>query len=351
MIRVEPLSPPKEAEYREFLLRDSRSLLYASVEYRDFLARAVGGAATYLLALDEQERIIGALPYFCLEAPGYGKVINSLPWYGSHGGCIVAADRASEARRALLEQYRRAVDAPNVLSATLILAPGEEVALAEYRNILTPSVEDRRIGQMTPLPTSSDRIEDQLMSVLLQKTRNLVRKSLKQGFALLERDDDSTWRFLFETHVENMQAVGGKYKPWSHFLAMREALPANSRRLLVAELDGLPVAALLLLYFNRTVEYVTPVIKHDYRSRQPLSFLIWHGMVDAIRSGYLWWNWGGTWVTQVSLHHFKAGWGAVDLPYTYLINSSPAGRAVLSANRTRLGELFPFFYTYPYDKL
>ncbi len=351
MIKVEPLSPRKEAEYGEFLLRDPRSLLYASVEYRDFLARAVGGSATYLLALNEQEQIIGTLPYFCLESPGYGKVINSLPWYGSHGGCIVAGPRASEARRALLKQYRMAVDAPDVLSATLILAPSEEDALAEYRDILTPSIEDRRVGQMTPLPANSCQVEAQLESVLLQKTRNLARKSLKQGFVLRECDDDGTWRFLFETHVENMQAIGGKHKPWPHFLAMRETLPANSRRLLVAELDGLPVAALLLLYFNRTVEYVTPVIKHDYRSRQPLSFLIWHGMVDAIRAGYLWWNWGGTWVTQISLHHFKAGWGAVDFPYTYLINSAPPGGAVLSANRSRLGELFPFFYTYPYDKL
>lgn len=351
MIRVEPLSPRKEAEYGEFLLRDPRSLLYASAEYRDFLARAVGGTATYLLALDDQDQIIGALPYFCLESPGYGTVINSLPWYGSHGGCIVSGSRAGEARRALLKQYRMAVDAPDVLSATLILAPGEEAALAEYRDILAPPIEDRRVGQMTPLPIDSCQVEAKLESVLLQKTRNLARKSLKQGFVLREVDDDGAWRFLFETHVENMEAIGGKHKPWSHFLAMRETLPANARRLLVAELDGQPVAALLLVYFNRTVEYVTPVIKHDYRSRQPLSFLIWHGMIEAIRAGYLWWNWGGTWVTQVSLHHFKAGWGAVDFPYTYLINSSPAGRSVLSANRARLGELFPFFYAYPYDKL
>lgn len=54
----------------------------------------------------------------------------------------------------------------------------------------------------------------------------------------------------------------------------------------IASLDGRPVAALLLLYFNRTVEYFAPVIEHEYRSRQPLSFLIWQGMLDAVHRGY-----------------------------------------------------------------
>jgi len=349
-MRVIVLSSDLEAKYRAFLLRDSRSLIYASPEFRDFLVRAVGGEPTHLLALDEQDQIVGALGYFRYKAQGIGTVINSLPWYGSHGGCVVSG-ATGEARAALLTRYRQAIEAPDVLSATLILTPDEEPSLDEYRKGLVPSVEDGRIGQLTPLPPVTDDLETRLEFVFHQKTRNLVRKSLKQGFVLQVRDDEVAWRFLFETHVENMLAIGGKPKPWEHFVAMREVLPAGSRRILVAEFEGKPVAALLLLYFNRTVEYVTPVIKHDYRSRQPLSFLIWHGMVDAVRCGYAWWNWGGTWVTQTSLHHFKAGWGAVDHPYTYLVCSSPAGRAMLAANRARLGDLFPYYYTYPYDRL
>lgn len=347
MIRIETLSPPTEARYREFLLRDPRSLLYGSTEYRNFLVHAVGGTPTYLLALDGHEQIVGSLAYFRLEVPGIGAVINSLPWYGSHGGCMLVGDHAADVRRVLLLRYREAIS--DALSATIVLTSNEEVVVDEYRTILAPTAEDRRIGQMTPLPPASASLEKDLETVLLQKTRNLVRKSLKQGFELQDRDDDDAWRFLYETHVENMQAIEGKPKPPEHFVAMRETLP--SRRLLVAAINGTPVAALLLLYFNRTVEYVTPVIKHEYRSRQPLSFLIWHGMVDAIRNGYGWWNWGGTWITQTSLHHFKAGWGAIDHPYTYLVCSSPAGLATLSANRSRLGELFPFYYTYPYDRL
>lgn len=351
MIRIESIAVGMDTPYYDFLLCDERSLIYATLEYRDFLLRAVGGEATYLVARDELGQIVGVLPFFSIESPGIGKVINSLPWYGSYGGCIVTGNHAALARRELLNQFRRHAEAPGVLSATVILSPFEEEFLPVYRDTLSPSAYDHRIGQLTQLPTLTDKTEKELEAKLQQKTRNLARKSLKQGFDLRERNDEEAWKFLYETHVENMLAVQGKHKPWDHFVALRETLPPHSRRLLIAELGGVPVAGLLLLYFNKTVEYVTPVIKLAYRSQQPLSFLIWHGMLDAIRQGYSWWNWGGTWVSQESLHHFKAGWGAVDMPYTYVITSSPAGRAKLSEHRANLGELFPFFYTYPYAQL
>ena len=341
------LSPTSESQYREFLLADPSSLIYASLEFRDFLTRAVGGAPTILLALDTHDQIVGALGYFRLEAPDFGTVINSLPWYGSHGGCIVRGVYAREARCELLTRYREAASAPDVLSATIVLTPDEERVKDDYLHMLQPDALDHRIGQLTQLPAA----EDDLQWRILQKTRNLVRKALRQPFVHTIEDNEATWQFLYQTHAETMAGVGGKPKPWKHFEAMRNTIPASARRLYLAYLDGKPVAALLLFYFNRTVEYITPVIKHEHRSAQPLSFLIWHAMQDAISEGFQWWNWGGTWTSQKSLHHFKAGWGAENRPYTYLISSSQKGRSLLTANKHRLSELFPYYYTYPYDSL
>jgi hypothetical protein len=350
MMRIEELTADAEADHRGFVLRDARSLIYCSSTFRNFLQSAVGGEAKCLLAMDGNGHIVGALPFFRHDSP-VGSVINSLPWYGSHGGCTVSGPDAAEARRELLKRFRMHVNAPDVLSATMVLTPFEEDFVDEYRQILSPSAYDHRIGQMTALPNGNGNLLKCLEGAILQKTRNLVRKSLKQGFVLASRDDERAWKFLYDTHVENMLSIGGKPKPWAHFLALREVMPAGTRRLLIAELDSLPVAGLLLLYFNKTVEYITPVSKHDYRSCQPLSFLIWQGMLDAIERGYQWWNWGGTWQSQGSLHHFKAGWGAQDMPYSYLICASADGRAKLSSHRDKLAELFPYYYTYPYAQL
>lgn len=57
-------------------------------------------------------------------------------------------------------------------------------------------------------------------------------------------------------------------------------------------LNNEPIAALLIFYFNKTVEYFTPVVVENYRSYQALSLVIYEAMKDAVKDGYEWWNWG-----------------------------------------------------------
>lgn len=342
-VDVAALARQDEDAYRALVSEDPRALVYATLEWRDFLAAAVGGERRYLVARRDG-RLVGALPWFERDST-LGAVVNSLPWYGSHGGCTLARDAGDDVRSALLARFRDRADQADVLSATMILTPQETERLALYRDALAPRALDERIGQFTDL--SGDPLE----ATLRQKTRNLVRKSLKQGFEETVGDEDWAWDFLHATHAANMQAIGGKAKPRTHFDALRASLPAEWLRLSVARLDGQPVAALLLVRFNRTVEYLTPVIEHEHRSQQPLSFLIWHAMLDSAAAGYRWWNWGGTWSSQDSLHHFKAGWGAQDLPYTYLILAHDAGFARLRAERERAVAAFPFHYLYPFALL
>lgn len=350
MIEIRMLTPEFEDNYRQFLLSNSRSMIYSTVEYINFLSSVVCGVPSCWLCFRNGE-IKGALPYFRAVHKDHGSIINSLPWYGSHGGCILSGDGDDDVRRALLLKYSEAVSNSDVLASTLILTPFENPNLDKYIEALEPLFIDRRIGQITPLPEGSNNLENRLLMFFKQKTRNLVRKSLKQGFSLMVTDEEWAWKFLYQTHLENISAMGGRAKPWDHFMALRHNLPARWRELSVAMFDGKPVSALLLLYFNNTVEYFTPVIKHEYRSQQPLSFLIWHGMVKSVKNGYRWWNWGGTWESQSSLHHFKSGWGANDFPYTYLINTKRDFLKKIKDNIDALQTAFPYFYIVPFSAL
>src|SRR5690606_31998506 len=165
-------------------------------------------------------------------------------------------------RSALLEAFRGAVADPGLLSATVVLSPAEEGHRPAYESVLRPVALDGRIGQITALPVEDGApLDERLERMLAQKTRNLVRKARRQGFREVVTDDEWSWRFLHEVHAENMAAIGGLPKPLSHFEALRRYLPANMRRLSVAMLGEEPVAALLLILFNRTVEYITPVVR------------------------------------------------------------------------------------------
>jgi hypothetical protein len=349
-VEVAELAPGDEAAYRALVESDPHALVYATLEFRDFLAAAVGGAPAYLVARRHGD-LVGALPAFERTAPGEGTVLNSLPWYGSHGGCVLAPGAGDDVRRALLERFRAAADRPGVLSATMILTAAETAHEAVYADVVEPRARDARIGQVTAIPGAGEGLERELERALRQKTRNLVRKALRQGFEEDVSDDDWAWDYLHATHELNLAAIGGRAKPRAHFDALRAHVPAAWRRLSVARLDGVPVAALLLVRFNRTVEYLTPVIDHEHRPRQPLSFLIWHALLDSARAGCRWWNWGGTWAAQDSLHHFKAGWGAEDRPYSYLIRAREEGVARLRVAGGRAADAFPFYYLYPHALL
>lgn len=350
MIDVVELSKALEPRYSAFVQQHARSMIYWTLEFRTFLSQVLTGIPRYFVALDGPD-IVGVLPNFVATHAEFGTVINSLPWYGSHGACLVQPRHHELARKALLDRYVNLLNSGDISFATLVLSPQENHFIDAYIADVGPQAVDRRMGQITALPQNGPAVEARLESAILQKTRNLVRKGCKQGFDWRIEDDDEAWRFLHDTHVENMAGIGGQAKPWSHFAAMRFAIPPEWRQLLVARLNGAPVAAMLIFRFNQTVEYITPVIKHEFRPLQPLSFLIWHAMLNAIRDGFRWWNWGGTWATQKSLHHFKAGWGATDQPYSYLVHARPRALEALKRDRQALASAFPFYFTYPFHLL
>lgn len=352
MIRVDVLTREREADYSAFVRREPRGTIYATVEFREFLRQAVGGEPRYYIAVDERHRIVGGLPSFHMSRHGVGRVINSLPWFGSHGACVTALEAPPGVREALLSRFAQEMSAPEVLTATVVVPPNEDVNRSVYAQALGSGSMVVRLNQLTHLPSAeTPDLEPQLERILSKKTRNLVRKACKQGFEHSIEDSDDAWRFLHETHAENMEGLGGQAKPWTHFVAMRATIPPGWRHLAVARLNGAPVAAMLTFVFNQTVEYITPVIKHEFRSLQPLSFLIWNGMLTATRQGSRFWNWGGTWPTQTTLHHFKAGWGATDQPYSYHVHAKPEALEALRRDRLSVMKAFPFYFVYPFESL
>ena len=349
-IRVRRLTDAERDASLAWLRQWSGASLYATPQFHRFLVSAAGGHAVTCLA-EHAGRPVGMLTWMEHTVPGGGRVMNSLPWYGSHGSCIVDPRAPSGTREQLLAAYRAALEEPGLASATMILTPDEETHRSVYERAIPVRVRDDRIGQVTPLPADgAASVRDLERMIAPAKLRN-VRKAVRQGFREVVSDEPAAWRFLHAVHVENMTAIGGRAKPWEHFVALREELPADWRRLSLAMLDDEPVAALLLASFNGTVEYLTPVIRHDARPLQPLSFLIWHAMLDAVAAGCHSWNWGGTWRTQVSLHRFKAGWGAIDRPYSYLVSAPDEGLRHLIERRDQIIAAVPYYYVYPFALL
>lgn len=336
MWRIERLSPEPapEAEYLDFLSRVPEAWIYATPAYQRLIGELLTVNSELWLARDQESGAIAAsLPLMWCDGP-WGRICNSLPFYGSHGG-VLGTEPA--ARAALTDFYARHTESA---AATTLIGhpwPQPEEALAPA------TCQDSRIGQLTRLAEPAA-----LFDRFHYKTRNMIRKAQQSELEI--RLIPEALSELAALHTLNMQAIGGQPKPAAFFEALPRYFTAGrDYQIYGAFRHGQLVSALLLLYFNGVVEYFTPAIEAEYRTLQPNSLLIWQAMQDAHAQGFKWWNWGGTWRSQGGVYQFKKRWGTEDYPYLYHVRIND--RRVLKASPQDLQAAYPFFYVAPYELL
>jgi hypothetical protein len=339
MIRI--YTPQDSGAYQTFIDSFNKDyLFYAQRAYIDTVRKAISCVEETLIFEDNGE-IKGVFPLLS-KVGSLGKVYNSLPFYGSHGGAITRSPKIAQN----LYNYVLAPSFGNGDKGLIMISENPFIPIESTINFPENLITEDRIIQVTPLDKLSN--EDELMSIFHYKTRNMVRKSLKVDFKLVESED--LFEPMYKLHVQNMEAIGGTVKPQSFYDSIRENYKFGSEyKLIGAEYKGELAGVLLLFYHNGVVDYHTPTINIEFRNLQPNSFLIFQSMLDAVRNGYKSWNWGGTWKTQESLYRFKNRWGANDLNYRYFVEV--VNKEIFTSNSSTLLKEYPSFFTVPFDML
>jgi hypothetical protein len=345
-MHVTTLNKEHEEEYERFLLDSKTTLLYASNKYRKLLKKFLEAKDNYLIALDEQGKIRGALPAFLKINEQYGNVLNSLPFYGSNGA-IIEHTGDYKIKRLLLDEFYSFASENNCKSATIITSPFE-TDTDFYEKETGYTYRDERIGQLTRLPDNSSDIADILVKSFDEVRRRNIRKAQRNDISSSDEYDPRSLQFLINSHIENMKAIGGISKPAEFFEIIPDFFDyGKDYKIFTAFKEKEPVAALLLFYFNKTVEYFTPVVVEKFRTLQPLSLLVYEAMLDSVQKGFEWWNWGGTWKAQDGVYMFKKKWGTIDRPYYYFIRNYD--ESLLNLTKEVLLLEYQFFYALPFD--
>lgn len=352
MITVELLNSSLEAEWEALLRSRTDSFIYHSVGYRNVLMSILNDAHPFYLCAKEDGALAGIMPAF-IKNSKYGSIVNSLPFFGSHGQPIISslANNANAVRIALLEALLDVIHERSIVAATIIGHPLDQ-GDANLKELWAPDLEEFRIGQITELHALAEASDPEaaMMQMCHSKTRNMIRKGLRSGFKTSWRTDAPILESLQLLHQKNMQSIGGRAKPQKVFDALSASLaPGTEWRVWVSEKAGTLAAAVLCLYYHRTVEYFTPAIAVEHRGDQPLSSLIFEAMVDAAKRQFLYWNWGGTWASQNGVYHFKSRWGTQETSYRYYIKI--LNDSLRDLSKEELAEAFPYFYVIPYSAL
>lgn len=335
-VTVSTFTEADVTDYVEFLARRPDGLLYASLSYRSFLVDLLGCEAPYLIARDHNSGFAGVLPVM-LRNGAYGRVINSLPFYGSHGGVLAASSEVSGRLMAAFDDMASATGTAVSVWIDHPFAPsGEQPVKSTHHDI--------RISQITDLPPPA-LASDIVATSIDGSARRNFNKSRREGVTVRVANDEMD--FLEGTHRQNMASIGGNAKSHDFFAKIpRHFAPEQDYRIWLAERDGRPLAALLVFYFNETVEYFVPTTVEEARELQPMAAILEAAMTDAARRGFRRWNWGGTWTSQDGVRRFKSKWGAVDRRYLYHIRVT--NPALLGAKPRDLIEEYPGFFTVPF---
>lgn len=342
VMNIQDLAKINQQELRDFYLSSKESMLYTDYKYLSLLQEHLSCDIKYLVHY-EGSKIIAAMP-FAIKESKHGKIYNSLPYYGSNGG-VISSSNSNELKLNLVNKFFSIAEKNYALSATFISNPLSRDSDFFLENI-DCSFKDQRIGQITTLPSICD--EELLLSKFSNPRPRNIRKAIKEKVNIVKQNSEGI-DFLYQIHLENMETIGGTPKKKSFFKKIPKFFKDSEWNIYTAYHDSKPISALLVFYFNQTIEYFTPVTLSDYRNYQPMSLIIFEAMKDAIKRGQKNWNWGGTWLSQKGVYDFKKKWGAADYPYHYFIKVYDNDLKKFS--QKILNENFYGFYTIPYEKL
>ncbi|MGH9265387.1 MAG: GNAT family N-acetyltransferase [Acidimicrobiales bacterium] len=336
-VDVVELGPDGEEAYEHFVAHHPHALIYHSLRFRDFLVDLLGAGPRYGVALGGGG-VVGVLPVMAADGP-YGTVLNSLPYFGSNGGVLVATPAA----RAALGAWYDRMAGTGVAAATVVANPLDTGADPPVHDVA-----DVRIGCMTPLSGEGDP-DERLTALIDGSARRNVAKAGRSGVQV-DVDNGSGFGPLEEMHRAGMDAIGGRAKSPEFFAAVQRCFrPGDDYDVYVARIGDEVVAALLVFWYGAAAEYYVPATRPDRRSEQPMAAILHRALVDAAARGLRWWNWGGSWVSQENLIRFKTKWGGIPREYRYWTRVNDGD--LLAAEPGRLTEGYPGFFVVPYASL
>ena len=333
--RIKPYRKENAAAYQNFVMQHPNSLIYHTDSYMALLKRHLDCDFHYYIL--ERGSSVGAVLTGMSKNGRYGKVLNSLPFFGSNGGILAADDCAYDL---MLEHYN---ELSNDMSfATFIENPFEIMKRKPHFNFTS-----QRVCQVTD---TSDLDLEKLDGIFTSKKRNDIRRAMRNQIHIDVDSSDHAKAYLIDTHITNMKTIDAANKSRDYFYDLFSSFRARiDYDLLTARKDGELVAALLLLYHKNMVEYYTPVISAHQRHLQALSLIIYEAMRINKLLGRTVWNWGGNGNSLGSVYRFKKNWGALDYPYNYFVKSNHQSHN--SLDYKNIFDEYKGFYLLPFEQI
>jgi FemAB-related protein (PEP-CTERM system-associated) len=299
-IEIRELTEHDAPAWEDFVTRHPHASPFHLLAWKRTIEESFPYKSRYLLAI-AGDQVRGVLPLFLVQNPIVGKILLSTP-FAVYGGILA--------------------DSPDVLRALheRVTKFGAELGVdyVELRNShLEQCGGDPNVDRYVAFSKVLTHDEQALMESLPKKTRNMVRKALKQPFEVRYGARDN--RLFDRLHSRNMRRLGTPNFPRQYF----DRLLANFGEMAdVREvwLGDKLMAASINIYFRADMHTYHAAADTRHNALSPNTFMYFDHLRWAGQHGFSTFDFGRC-KRNTGVFEFKKHWDTVmrQLPYEIIL--------------------------------
>ena len=336
MYTFEPLDPQREDSWDEVLRQCPGSNAFHSTAWKVALNQAFAQLSPMYYLIKENDILIGGLPAFVFKPiPGI-RMLHSMPWQ-LFGGIQFVADAEVDIKLLLElgeEHLSHVANNQRICETAFTLSPAQT---ADYGGTLTELGHEKHRTLFTHLLKTSENY-DVLWKAYNKRVRGAVRKAEKAGVSVSDAQTDADLEAFYGMYLATIKRLGGTPKPQS---LIQSLYRSRIGKLAIAKREGIVIAGLLYLYFNRTVTLWCEASDPQYLAYRPNNAIFHHIIQWACTAGYEWVDFGASPPENHGLIAHKEQYKAQKFEFcSYIKTHSPLRRRVWQIAEPSLRELY-----------
>jgi len=340
------LQKEDDLEYTSFLektgMKSSSVLGYHFPFYRSMLEEIGVGTPMYIGLRDQNDNLVAILPGF-IKHGDLGTVYSSLPFFGPNAGILVSPEinQPELVYQHIFNYLFEQLGKFNMLSASIYTPFNHSELLSFYRQFSKPSIVIDKF-------TSYIKLEHLSVNKKLEYD---IRKALKMGVTLRTSiRDEADIQAIFQIYRKNCEDYGIPVKPREciQFL-LEQSTESKNIGIYLAEYENKIIGALIMIYSPTVASYYLPCSLHEYRSYQPVSFLIHHAFRDAMSRSIKIWNWESSPSKESGVFKFKQKWGSEEGEYKIFVYPYRDQQFFKNTGQQNIEASYPYYFVYPFS--
>jgi FemAB-related protein (PEP-CTERM system-associated) len=308
-LNIEAADECDARSWNEFVKMNPHATPYHLWEYGKSLSLTYGYKRFYLIAKEDEE-IVGILPLIQVKSLLFYNKLISLP-FCEYGGQL------SESKYIAKSLWKMAIEVANKLKV-------DYVEIRNPSNI--PDINGyHRIQRYVTFEIDLTKSKESLWCNLDKKTRNAIRKAMKNGVEVEEVKNENGLKLYYKLYLKTQKRHGSPPNSFKLFYNIyRQLQPMGIMRILLAKYQGKTIGGIITFHFNGIIYWWGGVMDPDYRHLNPTNLLLWEMIKWGIENDLKTFNLGRT-RKNTSIYHFKSKWGGKEVvlqDYVFPLNSS-----------------------------